>query len=91
MIGKTLFDKQIEVIVKRICRDVNTPDYYDCDCGGMYEAGTRQICQRCGKKICPECKQYHGRETNFCFTKPELRISDDGILTTVVKEGKVYA
>lgn len=91
MIGKTPAEKRIDEQAKRLCSDANTPDFFDCDCGGMYAVRQRRICPRCGKKICPACEQYHGRETNFCYTWPELRISDDGVLTTAAREGSVYA
>lgn len=68
-------------------------DYYDCDCGGMYEK--KKICFRCGKKICASCEQYHGKRTEFCVIQediaynPQPDIQDRGNGIGVQRFGKL--
>jgi len=75
-------------------KDISSESTFDCICGWTYLEGKEEICSVCGKKMCPRCKERHGNlDSDVCFRSKDLRtlrISDDGVLTTIAIDGKLY-
>lgn len=67
---QTPSEKKLDEFAYKLSTDTRF-DYHECNCGNIiYDKSDFSVCPACGKKMCPGCRNQHGKLDSMLCWKP---------------------